>query len=267
MVRRQKRSKGGSEMIFNKLWNAIDELELVVHRAQLHDIWVRCGADASDEGQIHIASILERAEQLREASRVADPGNSISELFNDADSIDEVTASLAQVREAAIATVDAVASYSGTDSHAVRETTSNVSRKLGALAMLLEALDYNADRIAKRSLRHQQYHADASDLLGKVASHISRPPASSDATLTPADAAVLLHCTSKTVIAHCKSGKLRASNIGNGESKGRWVIQPADLKTFLDVTANRPATTADDPSPKRARTSPKPRVDRFANLP
>lgn len=57
--------------------------------------------------------------------------------------------------------------------------------------------------------------------------------------LTASEVAKVLRVGDFTVIELCRSGQLRASKPGKS-----WLVDPADLRAYLDAHANRPAATA-----------------------
>lgn len=56
---------------------------------------------------------------------------------------------------------------------------------------------------------------------------------------TPKTAAEVLGISTRMVIKYIQSGALKADNISNGLKRARWIIQRADLVTFIRIRSTR----------------------------
>lgn len=72
-----------------------------------------------------------------------------------------------------------------------------------------------------------------------------------DTFYTVADVAKLIRMSPDSVERLIRSRKLRASNVGGGEKKARWIIASADLQAFLAARSNGAGPTS--PAPKSRR--------------
>ena len=75
---------------------------------------------------------------------------------------------------------------------------------------------------------------------------------------TPKQAAKLLHMSEDRVRELCASGELRASNVGKGKLRARWLITGDAIEQFLYDRV----VSVDRKQPARKRRQPKP-AERF----
>jgi hypothetical protein len=69
--------------------------------------------------------------------------------------------------------------------------------------------------------------------------------------LTPPQVAEIFGINPDKVLSWIRAGRLRAVNIGNGNLRPRYVIDPDDIETFEQ--ANEAVPVADTPPPRRRR--------------
>jgi hypothetical protein len=69
--------------------------------------------------------------------------------------------------------------------------------------------------------------------------------------LTPPQVAEIFGINPDKVLSWIRSGRLRAVNIGNGNQRPRYVIDPDDIETFEQANAAVP--TAETRPPRRRR--------------
>jgi hypothetical protein len=68
---------------------------------------------------------------------------------------------------------------------------------------------------------------------------------------TPPQVGRILRCGADHVLAHIRSGELKASNLSLTGDRPRWKINPDDLQAFLDSRSNQGTVKA---KPKRVKT-------------